>query len=172
MADFDFGVLAIGISVVLGIAGFVTGQMWAVRNRRDNVERARSEKATTERQLAKELRTESEQEAIAVRQEMREHVGQLLDTLKQDIALQREKIQGQMNMREVRIEQIKTDLANHMEQQNKINEKTLKAIEFVQTMLWGPEAKSMPPYMLGQEETKEHRDEPDVGMFTDPKKKG
>lgn len=165
MAEFDFGILAIGISVVLGIAGFITGQMWAVRNRRDNVERARSEKATTERQLAKELRQESEDEAVSVRAEMRDHIAQLIDTLKQDIALQKEKIQSQMNMREVKIEQIKKDLATHMESQNKINEKTLKTIEFVQTMLWGPEAKSIPPYMLGQEESQDHKDASDVGVF-------
>ena len=42
-----------------------------------------------------------------------------------------------------------------------------KSIEFLQTMAWGADAKSIPPYMLGQEQTQEHRDEADVGAFFD-----
>ena len=157
------------VTIVLSLAAAIAGGFitWVFKRgeRKDSVEKIRSDKATSERALAKELRTESETEAIAVRQEMRDHVGQLLDTLRADIALQKEKIQSQMNMREVKIDQIKKDLETFIISQNKINDKTVKAIEFVQTMLWGPEAKSMPPYMLGQEETQEHRDEPEVGMF-------
>ena len=169
--DYESITITIVLTLIAGLAGGFFAWAFKRGERKDSVEKIRSDKATSERALAKELRTESEQEAIAVRQEMREHIGQIIDTLKQDIALQKEKIQSQMNMREVKIEQIKKDLEDHIRSQNTINDKVVKSIEFVQTMLWGPEAKSMPPYMLGQEETQAHKDEPEVGMFTDPKKK-
>ena len=169
--DYESITITVVLTLLAGLAGGFFAWAFKRGERKDSVEKIRSDKAASERALAKELRTESEAEAIAVRQEMRVHVDQLLDTLRADIALQKEKIQSQMNMREVKIDQIKKDLETFIVSQNKINDKVVKSIEFVQTMLWGPEAKSMPPYMLGQEETQEHKDEPEVGMFTDPKKR-
>jgi len=164
MADYDI-FTNIGLIAVSAAIGALLAWVLKRGERKDTVEKIRADKATSERQLAKELRDESEEEAVAVRQEMRDHIGQIIDTLKSDIALQKEMVQSQMNMRDMRIEVIKKQLDDYIETQNKINEKVVKSIEFVQTMLWGPEAKSMPPYMLGEQETQAHRDEPDVGMF-------
>jgi hypothetical protein len=164
MADYDV-FTNIGLIVVSAAIGALLAWVLKRGERKDTVEKIRQDKATSERQLAKELRDESEEEAVAVRQEMRDHIGQIIDTLKSDIALQKEMVQSQMNMRDMRIEVIRKQLDDYIETQNKINEKVVKSIEFVQTMLWGPEAKSMPPYMLGEQETQEHKDEPDVGMF-------
>src|SRR6185436_7021336 len=119
--DYESTTITVILTVIAGLAGGFFAWIFKRGERKDSVEKIRSDKATSERALAKELRTESETEAIAVRQEMREHVGQLLDTLRADIALQKEKIQSQMNMREVKIDQIKKDLETFIVSQNKIN---------------------------------------------------
>ena len=169
--DYETTIITIVIALMASIATGFFAWIFRGKERKDSTEKIRTDKSASERALAKELREESEEEAIAVRQEMRDHVTQLLTNLRAEIELAKVKANNLDDKQDIKIEQLAKDFSERNKIQDNINEKTMKAIEFVQTMLWGPEAKSMPPYMLGQEETQEHKDEPEVGMFTDPKKK-
>jgi hypothetical protein len=100
------------------------------------------------------------------KEERRKRIEGILTTLKEDIEKQKIKTQRQIETRESQIDQNRKDFDDFVESQNAINDRTVKAIEFIHTLLFGPEAKSLPSYMLGLEETQEHRDRPEVGMFS------
>lgn len=165
MADLDLGVIAIVVSIAVGIAGFISGQLYAIKNRRDQVEKAKREKITDDRALAREVAAESEALTLEAKQEMREYITNIIVGLKADIELAKAKANNLDSIRDMKLEQLTKEFYEYKLFQNGVNEKVTKAIEFVQTMLWGPEAKSMPPFMLGEDESQEHRDEPEVGMF-------
>jgi hypothetical protein len=164
--DFESIILTIVLSLIAALAGGFIAWAFKRGERKDSVEKTRIDKSDSERKLAKELRQESEQEAVAVRQEMRDHVDQLLNNLRADIELAKVKATNLDNLQDIKIEQLVKEFVDFKIFQSGVNEKIMKAIEFVQTMLWGPEAKSMPPFMLGETESKEHRDEPGVGAFS------
>jgi|ERR1041385_4263423 hypothetical protein len=97
--------------------------------------------------------------------EKREQIKNTIETLKSEITKQKTSTQHQMKIREINIDQLTQQLKDHIDAQTKINEELFRSIEFIHTFFMGPEAKSLPPYMYGEEETQEHRDLPEVGMF-------
>jgi len=175
VAEFD-PLLAFLIATVLGVAGFVAAQLWAVRNRKDrqaediknlayDVEKIAREKSTTERNIAKELAETAAKLADEVRDSMKEYVGQLLATLKQDIKLEHQRVYSNMESRESRIDQLRKDFEELKHFQYKFNDAIQKSLERIQTMQWGPSAKSVLPTMLDEIETEEHKSKPDKGVF-------
>jgi hypothetical protein len=117
--------------------------------------------------LAERLSQENERKAIAVRQDMRDHVSSVIQTLRQDIELQSSRIFSKIDNLDWRQQQNKISLAEHIQNERDENARMMKSIEFLQTMAWGPDAKSVPDYMFGREESQEHKDEPTKGAFKD-----
>ena len=104
---------------------------------------------------------------------MKDHVSNLVNTLKSDIEFRQAQTYARIDTIDTKVIQIKIDLMEHIINEKDERARMQKSIEFLQTMAWGADAKSIPPYMLGQEQTQEHRDEADVGAFydkDDPKK--
>lgn len=132
-----------------------------------DIERTAREKATAERGLARELSEHQEKMALDVKQSMKDHISQLIITLKQDIELQRTVIYSQIDKLDVKVQQNKIDLIEHIKDYHSLEQRITRSIEFLQTMAWGPDAKSVPAYMEGKEETEEHKAEPGVGAFRD-----
>lgn len=166
MADLDLLTNIVLVIIAAGIGGIIT---WIFKRPESKIviENARIEKADSERALAKELRQESLNEAINVRSETREHMSQLLNNLRSEIALAKSQEKGEDVVRDIKAEQLARDFNEFKSVQNAINEKTFKTIEFIHSVLLGPSAKSLPPYMTGEQETKEHKKAPDVGVFAD-----
>jgi hypothetical protein len=180
MGEYDFIYVVIGIASVVGV---IFGIYYQGRSRKDNVtdkkdkvEETRAklqrEVETTARdKLREESKTRTELESSAkllaadVKASMKEHIAQLVFTLKQDIELSRVMAYDKMETIDVRVAQVKIDLMDHIIQEKDERIRMQKAIEMLQTMNYGADAKSIPPYMLGQEESEEHKDEPDKGLF-------
>jgi len=165
VADFDSSFIIVIISVVVAIGGFITSQLWNARNRKDTLDAAARTKSKEERDLAEDLKEHQERVAEDVKKDMRDHVDQLIGSLKLNLELERSMIYHKIELLEVKVLQDKIDLAEHIKNQNNVNEREQKALEFLQTMAWGPDAKSVPPYMRGEIETQAHKDEPDIGAF-------
>ena len=135
-----------------------------------DVERTAREKATAERGLARELAEHSERVALDVKQSMKDHISQLISTLKQDIELQRTLTYAKIDVMDIKIQQTKIDMAEHIKEEKDERVRMQRSIEFLQTMAWGESAKSVPAYMTGEIETQEHKEEPGVGVFKPSKK--
>ena len=150
--------------ISVGIGGLLS---WLIKRpeQRTTIERARFEKEESERKLAKDLRDESIDEARNVRQETREYITNLLAQLRYEIEIAATKSSAAGEKSELKLEQLAKAFYEYKNDQNRINEKVVKSIEFIHTVLLGPGAKSLPPYMLGQDETQAHKDKPDVGAF-------
>ena len=118
-------------------------------------------------ELAERLATKNRQVAIEVKQDMKDHVSNLVNVLKSDIEFRQAQTYSKIDTLDARVAQIKIDLMEHIINEKDERSRMQKSIEFLQTMAWGPDAKSIPPYMMGQEQTEEHKDEPDVGAFFD-----
>jgi len=165
VGDFDTSFIIVIISVIVAVGGFVASQLWNIRNRKDSVETALRAKRKEEQDLARDLKEHNERVAEDVKKDMRDHVDQLIGSLKLNLELERSMIYHKIELLEVKVLQDKIDLAEHIKNQNNVNEREQKALEFLQTMAWGPDAKSVPPYMRGEIQTQQHKDEPDIGAF-------
>src|SRR6185436_9031654 len=116
--------------------------------------------------LASRLAATNENTAIGVKRDMKDHIGQLVDVLKQDIEFRQAQTYSKIELLDVKLAQVKIDLMEHIINEKDERLRMQKSIEFLQTMAWGANAKSIPPYTTGQEQTQEHKDEPDVGAFS------
>ena len=105
-----------------------------------------SERELGERELAKELAEQNKIIALEVREEGREYITQVISIMKQDIELARSlitskievldlKMQQRIEMNELELRNMKHDIA-----------RAQKALEFIQTMTYGSDAKSEPAY--------------------------
>ena len=169
--------LIIGIVSAVGVVGgIVATNYWNTRMRKDkvvetrqtlqqDVEKVARDKFKEEQSLAKELAGSSAALALDVKQSMKEHVDRLIVTLKSDIELQRVQTYAKMDTIEQKTAQIKIDLMQHIIEEKDDRIRMQKSIDFFQTMQYGPDAKSMPAYMKGQDETEEHKDRPPKGVF-------
>ncbi len=118
-------------------------------------------------ELAERLAEKNRQIAIEVKQDMKDHISNLVNTLKSDIEFRQAQTYARMDTLDSKVAQVKIDLMEHIINEKDERARMQKSIEFLQTMAWGADAKSIPPYMLGQEQTQEHKDEADVGVFYD-----
>jgi len=154
---------------IITVAGVLGTWMWNIRTRKDkqaadikalayDVERIAREKSVIERGIAKELAEEAKSKAIEVRQELLEKVGGMFGTLRLEISLMSQKIYSEMHEREAKIDQLRKDYEDFKKQSK-------RDLELLQTLAFGGDAKSTPPYMVGEEQTQAHKDEPSTGMF-------
>lgn len=169
--------LLIGIvTAVITAVGILAGFYWNSRLRKDkvvetreslraDVERTANIKQKEEQTLAKEVARENKALALEVKQDMKDHVDRLIHTFKQDVELERVRTYAKMDSIDSRVAQIKIDLMDHIIDEKDERVRMQRSIDFFQTMQYGPDAKSIPPYVTGEEQTKEHKDEPEKGVF-------
>jgi len=152
------------VVISVGVGGLLS---WLIKRpeQKSTIEKTRFEKSESERKLAKELRDESIDEARNVRQETREYITNLLAQLRYEIEIAATKLDAAGEKSELKLDQLSKAFYEYKADQNRVNEKLVKSIEFIHTVLLGPGAKSMPAYMTGEEETQAHRDAPDRGAF-------
>ena len=171
--------LIIGIiTAVITVAGIVATVYWNSRNRKDkivesrqsllaDVESAATEKQKEEQTLAKEVARENKALAIEVKEDMKAHIDRLVAILKSDINLQKVQAYATMDKIDNKIAQLKIDLMNHIENERDDHTRIQKSIDFLQTMAFGPDAKSIPGYMIDEEETES--ESPYKGVFASRK---
>jgi len=176
----DYNIIFLIVGVVIAVAGIVGTNIWSNKQRTDRlqerkqvqnmeVEKVAREKVKEEQALARELAKQSAELALDVKQNMKEHVDRLVLTLKSDIELQRTVAYAQMEKLDSKIAQVKIDL---MEAIGRIEDERVRmqrSIDFFQTMQFGPEAKSIPAYVTGEEEKPGHENEPYKGVFASRK---
>jgi K+ transporter len=175
MVDFDVLPYAIAIATVAGVIGT---WVYNSRTRKDritetrqtlaaDVEKIAREKIKEEQSIARDLAVTSQALALDVKQNMKEHIQQLISTLKQDIALSAEQAEAKIDKLDYRLAQIKIDLMEHIMEEKDEKIRMQRSIEMLQTMNYGIDAKSEPAFLVGKDETQEHKDKPGEGLYKD-----
>jgi hypothetical protein len=173
MVDFDVLPYAIAIATVAGVIGT---WIYNSRTRKDriletrqtlaaDVEKIAREKIKEEQSIARDLAVTSQALALDVKQSMKDHIQQLISTLKQDIALSAEQAESKIDKLDYRLAQIKIDLMEHILGEKDERVRMQRSIEMLQTMNYGTDAKSEPSFLVGEEETQEHKDLPGEGLY-------
>jgi|SRR6185369_2440209 len=105
---------------------------------------------------AKELKLEGEELAKKVKLSMEEFVKRGDLDIRKDMAHNYALIQDKFDIMKLTIEHLNIQFINIQ-----------KSLDLLQQFYWGRDAKSLPPYVLGEEETQEHRVEEGHGIFRD-----
>jgi hypothetical protein len=175
MADFDYVPYTVAIATIAGVIGT---WIYNSRTRKDriietrqtlaaDVEKIAREKIKEEQGIARELAVTSQALALDVKQSMKDHIAQLISTLKQDIALSAEKAESKIDKLDYRLAQIKIDLMEHIMGEKDERIRMQRSIEMLQPMNYGTDAKSEPAFLSGEDETQEHKDKPGEGLYKD-----
>ncbi len=174
MMDYNIIFLIVGVIVA---AGGVVGTQFYYRSAKKekqvetrqsllaDVEQTAREKSKQEQQLAKEVAVENKLLAAQVKQDMKDHIDRLLQILKGEIELSNVRSYSKMGEIDTKVVQLKQDLIQHIEREKEELTRMQRSIDFFQTMQFGPEAKSIPPYITGEERTPEHEQEAYKGVF-------
>jgi hypothetical protein len=177
MGEYDT-LIGIGITALIGIISIISFHLWNKRNRTDkvvenrqtlaaDVEKIAREKIKEEQNIARELAVTSQALALDVKQSMKDHIQQLITTLKQDIALSGQIAEAKIDKLDYRIAQIKIDLMEHILEEKDERVRVRKSIEMLQTMNYGIDAKSEPAFLVGEDESQEHKNKPPEGLYKD-----
>jgi len=172
----DYNIIFIVVGIMVAAAGVIGTQLYNRSARKDkvvetrqsllaDVEQTARDKSKQEQTLAKEVATENKLLAAQVKQDMRDHIDRLLQILKGEIELANVRSYSKMGEIDSKVMQLKTDLVAHIEQEKDELTRMQRSIDFFQTMQFGPEAKSIPPYITGEERTPEHEQEAYKGVF-------
>ena len=164
------------VGIVIAAVGLVAANIWNSRMQKDtntqsttmmveNIDKAAKEKWREERLLAQEVAQHNKELAMDIKQDMKNHIDSLIRILKGDIELQRVQAYSQIDKLDTKVQQINIDIARHIEEEKNEHIRIQKSIDFLQTMQFGPEAKSTPPYMEGKVETQTKKDEAYKGVF-------
>ena len=160
------------VGVVIAAGGLIGTLFYSKVLRRSNkgslqleLDEAYRQKTKDEKTTADSLAYSAEKLATSVKQDMKEHIDRLILVLKSDIELQRTITYGKIDTLDSKIVQLKIDLMQHIIDEKDDRIRMQKSIDFFQTMQFGPEAKSIPDYVMGEEETLEHKNEPEKGVF-------
>jgi len=172
--DTNFIFLIIGVVIAAG--GVIGTQVYYKQARKDkqvetrqslqaDVESTARNKIKEEQVLARELAGQSAALALDVKQDMKDHIDRLIVILKGEIELASVRTYSKMGEIDTKVVQLKQDLISHIEQEKDELTRMQRSIDFFQTMQFGPEAKSIPPYITGEERTAEHEQEAYKGVF-------
>jgi len=172
--DTNFIFLLLGVVVAAG--GVIGTQMYYRSARKDkvietrqslqaDVEEVARTKLKEEQETAGELASNTAQLAQSVKQDMKDHIDRLIVILKGEIELASVRTYSKMGEIDSKVVQLKIDLVDHIEREKEELTRMQRSIDFFQTMQFGPEAKSIPPYITGEERTAEHEGEPYKGVF-------
>jgi len=172
----DYNIIFIVVGIMVAAAGVIGTQLYNRSARKDkvvetrqsllaDVEQTARDKSKQELTLAKEVAVENKALAATVKQDMKDHIDRLLQILKGEIELANVRAYSKMGEIDSKVMQLKTDLFAHIEQEKDELTRMQRSIDFFQTMQFGPEAKSIPPYITGEERTAEHEKEAYKGVF-------
>ena len=172
----DYNIIFLIVGVIIAAGGVIGTQFYYRTSRKDkvvetrqslqaDVEQVARTKFKEEQQLAGALASNAAALALNVKQDMKDHIDRLVVVLKQDVEMQRILTYSKMEGLETRIGQLKIDLMEHILNEKDERIRMQKSIDFFQTMQYGPDAKSIPDYILGEEESEEHKEQPDKGVF-------
>jgi len=172
----DYSIIFVIVGVVIAAGGVIGTQFYYRSARKDkvietrqsllaDVEQTARDKSKQELSLAKEVAVENKALAATVKQDMKDHIDRLLQILKGEIELANVRAYSKMGEIDSKVMQLKTDLFSHIEQEKEELTRMQRSIDFFQTMQFGPEAKSIPPYITGEERTIEHEQEAYKGVF-------
>jgi hypothetical protein len=139
----------------------------------ERVDRA-EEKKEKEEKTAKELVEATDIKARITLTHIQDWVVALFASHKQDRALHDQQVNSIIDAMKIEMKQIakecgdfkRNDFTNFRRSVEESLKELKHSMELIQTMAWGPDAKSVPPYMEGKEQTQEHKDEADVGAFS------
>lgn len=164
------------IIIIVTIAGIIGTLAYSRIFRRGSrksleieIERVQKEKQKEERETADALANSAKIIAKEVKQDMKDHVDRIIVLLQSDIELDRVKIYAKMDGMDARVAQLKIDLMQHIIDEKDDRIRMQRSLDFMQTMNYGPEAKSFPGYLTGEVETEAHKEEPDKGVFASRK---
>jgi len=162
--------LIIGVfTTVIGIIGTLFYSKVLRRSNKGQlqlqIEEAQRQKLRDEKVTADALASGAEKIALGVRQDMKDHIDRLIVILKGEIELASVRSYAKMGEIDSKVMQLKTDLIQHIEREKEELTRMQRSIDFFQTMQFGPEAKSIPPYLTGEERTPEHEQEAYKGVF-------
>jgi hypothetical protein len=168
----DYGNLLLIIGAMIAFSGLIGTLFYSKILRRSNkgslqleIEAAQRQKLRDEKITADELATSAEKLAIGVRQDMKDHVDRLVAIIESKMELASVRSYSKMGEIDSKVMQLKQDLMNHIEDEKEELTRMQRSIDFFQTMQFGPEAKSIPPYITGEERTPEHEKEAYKGVF-------
>ena len=172
----DTNLLYIVVTIGVAAAGIIVTQFWNSKMRKDRIaekrvtqqfeiDKAMREKKAEEKETADSLAHNTAELALATKQDMKDHIDRLIQTLKGDIELQRVLTYSRIDALDTKVAQVKIDLMQHIIDEKEDRIRMQRSIDFIQTLQFGPEAKSIPAYATGEIETQEQRDEPEKGVF-------
>jgi len=172
----DYNIIFLIVGVIIAVVGTIGTQMFYRNASKDkkvetrqslqaDVEQVAREKFKAEQVTAGALASNAAQLAREVKQDMKDHVDRLIVILKGEIELASVRSYSKMGEIDTKVVQLKQDLINHIEQEKDELTRMQRSIDFFQTMQFGPEAKSIPPYITGEERTPEHEEEAYKGVF-------
>ena len=183
VADFltDFPFFVPFLSILIALIGIVLGFVYFTKtfkakavvdkqNYKLQLESAADKKRMEEISLAKELKEDNKRLALDVKEAMIHHVSTIVNTLKSDIELQKTILLSEIALMKKDYSQVRTDMLAHIENQQTINERMQKSIDFMNQFLWGAGARSTPEFLNPEDipESEEHKTSPTVGIFTEP----
>lgn len=146
----------IGVAVTSNIINFFYKRKTDTRSYSDQRESLARDVLKDQEIKARELRIEGEELAKKVKLNMEEFVNRGDIDIRKDMAHNYALIQDKFDLMRLTIEQLTTGFVNIQ-----------KALDLLQQFYWGRDAKSLPPYVMGEEETAEHRAEEGHGIFKD-----
>lgn len=178
MADFlaDYPFFIPFLSIIIAFVGTILGFYYFIRTSKAKaitdkatyklqLENAVEQKKKEELSLAKELKEDNRRLALDVKEAMINHISTVVNTLKQDIEMQKTILLSEISLMKKDYSQVRTDMMHHIANQQVINDRMQKSIDFMNQFLWGAGAKSIPPYAEGEVESQEHKDKPTEGIF-------
>jgi len=172
--DTNFIFLILGVVIAAG--GVIGTQVYYKQARKDkqvetrqslqaDVETVARTKLKEEQEMAGELASSAAELARNVKQDMKDHIDRLIVILKGEIELASVRAYSKMGEIDSKVVQLKIDLTQHIEREKDELTRMQRSIDFFQTMQFGPEAKSIPPYITGEERTAAHESEAFKGVF-------
>lgn len=145
--DFEGTVITIFVALIASVAGgFIA---WLFKS---------NERKTAVLDLADKLEDKRKQVADDVWKRGVSTVENMLEKNEAKTTLAIQKIYSQMEFREEKIGYLRKDF-------EEFKKDTKRDMEILQTLAFGIDAKSTPPYIMGEEATQLHKDEPGTGMF-------
>lgn len=172
MADFLESLSNYGSLFIIPLFGFL---LWFIDYRSRKRVDATTGKQYTEalaRELAKDavvkaekLQEETEILASRRKKEVEDFVNIRIQTLDSDVNHKIEMIYSKFEVLNVIITNIIRDVATTAKSQAEITDKLEKGMDFMKQFMWGRETKSDAPYLTGDTETQEHKEEVGVGIF-------
>ena len=142
---------SISVSVIIGVIAAIAGGFsgWLFRG---------NERKNAVIELAEKVEVKRQQIADDVWKRGISHVDNLFKMHESEVALRTQRIYAEMETREAKILQLRKDF-------DEFKTEIKKDMEILQTLAFGIDAKSTPPYIKGETASQEHINEPGTGMF-------